>query len=246
MRRIGRFQSAAAITQLPALRGSIPFAVHIVEHSAIFRRREHLSTFEPGSLAGDVETNNVSGASLPSALRAEPPALPALSDSSVIVLGDARQNGAARSVAPTLDPTTGRRISPLTAAALCVKPRGQMTSRQLSIVDVLKAESEEFTTMRQLAMRFNGLFRERSVERLDEWLRDAFSCGILTMRRFAKTLRQDKSGVQNVVTEPWSHGQTEAQINRLKTLERSMYGRASTELLRARTLPLQDCNLHRV
>jgi hypothetical protein len=36
---------------------------------------------------------------------------------------------AARSVAPTLDPTTGRRISPLTAAALCVKPRGQMTSR---------------------------------------------------------------------------------------------------------------------
>jgi hypothetical protein len=49
-----------------------------------------------------------------------------------------------------------------------------MTSRQLSIVDALKAESEEFTTMRQLAMRFNGLFRERSAEKLDEWLRDAF------------------------------------------------------------------------
>jgi hypothetical protein len=27
----------------------------------------------------------------------------------------------------TLDPMTGRQISPLTAAALCVKPRGQMT-----------------------------------------------------------------------------------------------------------------------
>jgi transposase len=65
------------------------------------------------------------------------------------------------------------------------------------------------------------------------------------MRRFAKTLRQDKSAVQNAVTEPWSNGQTEGQINRLKTLKRSMYGRASTELLRARMLPLQDCNLHR-
>jgi hypothetical protein len=149
------------------------------------------------------------------------------------------------SAAPTLDPTTGRRVSPLTAAALCVKPREQMTSRQSSIVDALKAGSEDFTTMRRLAMRFNGLFRERSAEKLDEWLQDAFSCGVFTMRRFAQTLRQDKSAVQNAVTEPWNNGQTEGQINRLRTLKRSMYGRASTELLRARMLPLQDCNLHR-
>ncbi len=120
-----------------------------------------------------------------------------------------------------------------------------MTSRQLSIVDALKAGSEDFTTMRQLAMRFNGLFRERAAEKLDEWLRDALSCGVFTMWRFAKTLRQDKSAVQNAVTEPWSNGQTEGQINRLKTLKRSMYGRVSTELLRARMLPLQDCNLYR-
>jgi len=31
--------------------------------------------------------------------------------------------------------------------------------------------------------------------------------------------------------------QTEAQINRLKTLKRAMYGRAGAELLRARMLP---------
>ena len=35
----------------------------------------------------------------------------------------------------TLDPMTGRAISPLTAAALCVKPRGQMTARQVANVD---------------------------------------------------------------------------------------------------------------
>ena len=88
MRRIGRFQSAAAITRPARFAGfdRIRGIVHIVEHSAIFRRREHLSKFEPGSHAGDVETSNASDASLPSAfqglrrrLHAEPPALPALS-----------------------------------------------------------------------------------------------------------------------------------------------------------------------
>jgi hypothetical protein len=58
----------------------------------------------------------------------------------------------------TLDPMTGRHISPLTAAVLCVKPRGQMTARQIVNVDVLKAASAEFTTMRHLAMRFRGYF----------------------------------------------------------------------------------------
>ena len=108
MRRIGRFQLAAAIMQRARFAGfdQIRGIVHIVEHSAIFRRREHLSKFEPGSHAGDVETNNASGASLPSAfrglrrrLRAEPPALPALSDSSVTASGGARQNGSWRALA---------------------------------------------------------------------------------------------------------------------------------------------------
>jgi hypothetical protein len=39
----------------------------------------------------------------------------------------------------TLDPMTGRPISPLTAAALCVKPRGLMTARQIANVGALKA-----------------------------------------------------------------------------------------------------------
>ena len=139
----------------------------------------------------------------------------------------------------TLDPMTGRQISPLTAAALCVKPRGQMTDRQIVNVDALKAASEEFTTMRHLAMRFRGLLRGGTVERLDIWLSDARTCGIYGMRRFARTLRQDIEAVRNAVLEPWSNGQTEGQINRLKTLKRGMYGRAGVDLLRARMMPLK-------
>ena len=146
---------------------------------------------------------------------------------------------------PTLDPMTGRKISPLTAAALCVKPRGQMTPRQIVNVDALKAASGEFTTMRQLAMRFRGLFRGGSAATLDNWLIDARRCGIHAMQRFAMTIRHDISAVRNAVLEPWSNGQTEGQINRLKTLKRSMYGRSGLELLRARMLPLSESNSHR-
>jgi Helix-turn-helix domain len=91
----------------------------------------------------------------------------------------------------TIDPMTGRVISPLTAAALCVKPRGQMTARQVANVDALKAASAEFTAMRRLAMRFRGLLRGGTAERLDAWLIDARASGIYAMQRFAKTIRQD-------------------------------------------------------
>jgi transposase len=101
---------------------------------------------------------------------------------------------------------SGRPISPLTAAALCVKPRGHMTPRQIVNVDVLKAASAEFTTMRQLAMRFRGLLHGGTVEKLDAWLSDARHYGIYGMRRFATTLRQDIAAVRNAVLEPWSNG----------------------------------------
>ncbi len=77
----------------------------------------------------------------------------------------------------TLDPMTGRQISPLTAAALCVKPRGEMTARQVVNVDALKATSPEFSTMRRLAMRFQGLLRGGTIKGLDTWLIDARTRG---------------------------------------------------------------------
>jgi transposase len=58
------------------------------------------------------------------------------------------------------------------------------------------------------------------------------------MQQFARTLARDLNAVRNAITEPWSSGQAEGQINRFKTLKRAMYGREGTELLRARMLPL--------
>jgi transposase len=64
------------------------------------------------------------------------------------------------------------------------------------------------------------------------------------MRRFARALRRDIEAVRNAMLETWSNGQTEGQI-RLKTMKRTMYGRAGVDLLHARSMPLQNWVLHR-
>ena len=104
---------------------------------------------------------------------------------------------------------------------------------------MLKANSAEFAAMRHLVMRFRGILRGHSADKLDAWLRDAQASGIHCIRQFVFKLRQDLAAIRNAISELWSNGQTERQINRLKTLKRAMYGRAGVELLRARMLPLQ-------
>jgi transposase len=119
-----------------------------------------------------------------------------------------------------------------------------LTEPQAEKVDMLKTLSGEFATMRSLAMRFRGILRTGDTGKLDTWLRDAHQCGLHCMRQFVSTLRQDFAAVRNGISECWSKGQTEGQINRLKTLKRAMYGRAGIDLLRARMLPLRPTRDH--
>jgi transposase len=110
--------------------------------------------------------------------------------------------------------------------------------------NLLKRSSSDFATMRHLAMRFRGILRGRDSGKLDAWLDDARDSGIHCLRQFALKARQDLAAVQSAVTERWSNGQTEGQINRLKTLKRAMYGRAGVDLLRARMVPLRAAHIH--
>ncbi len=45
---------------------------------------------------------------------------------------------------------------------------------------------------------------------------------------------KDKAAVSAAISEPWSNGQTEGQITKLKLVKRQMYGRAKIDLLQAR------------
>ena len=68
---------------------------------------------------------------------------------------------------------------------------------------------------------------------------DAGTCAIPDVGRYLDAHADDLEAARNAVTETWSNGQTEGQVNKLKTLKRAMYGRAGAELLRARLLPLE-------
>jgi transposase len=54
------------------------------------------------------------------------------------------------------------------------------------------------------------------------------------MKGFACFLRQGLDAVTAGRTLSWSSGVVEGHVNRLKTLKRAMYGRASFRLLRIR------------
>jgi transposase len=49
-------------------------------------------------------------------------------------------------------------------------------------------------------------------------------------------LQADERAVAAALDKPWSNGQTEGQITKLKLVKRQMYGRAKLDLLRARLL----------
>jgi transposase len=71
---------------------------------------------------------------------------------------------------------------------------------------------------------------------LEAWLADARTSGVRAVETFAAGLEQDGAAVRAALTTPWSNGQTEGQVTRLKLLKRQMYGRARLDLLRRRTL----------
>jgi transposase len=53
---------------------------------------------------------------------------------------------------------------------------------------------------------------------------------------FASGVGKDEAAVLAAIASPWSNGQTEGQITRLKLVRRQLYGRGKIDLLRARLI----------
>src|SRR3954447_6678089 len=97
-----------------------------------------------------------------------------------------------------------------------------------------------------LARRFAELVRSCGIHRdkapadpsvvFGTWLEEARSCGVPAVETFAIGLQKDEAAIRAALTLPWSSGQAEGQINKLKLIKRQMYGRANFDLLRRRVL----------
>ena len=80
---------------------------------------------------------------------------------------------------------------------------------------------------------FADLLRQNDPAGLTPWLEAAAATDL---GGFVTGLRQDEAAVRAAIVEPWSNGPVEGQVNRLKLIKRSMYGRAGFDLLRQRVL----------
>jgi transposase len=87
-----------------------------------------------------------------------------------------------------------------------------------------------------LVQKFSDMVRSREAGGFEQWLGRSLSCGVKGFETFAMGLKREQPAVEAALTLPYSNGQTEGQVNRLKTIKRQMYGRASFRLLRRRFL----------
>ncbi|CAO4164498.1 Transposase IS204/IS1001/IS1096/IS1165 DDE domain-containing protein [Methylorubrum extorquens] len=100
-------------------------------------------------------------------------------------------------------------------------------------VATIEAAAPALDEARSLLSGFQTMVRERRPPDLDRWI-DTAARGLLAF--FAKGLSRDRAAVAAALSKPWSNGQTEGQITRLKLVKRQMNGGAKLDLLEARLI----------
>jgi len=131
----------------------------------------------------------------------------------------------------TMQPPSPRRLS-----FSFLRRREKRKPEEQSQLDSLTSVDPELREGIVIAASFTAMVRKESARPLTDWLEEADRSSCDEIRRYAEGLRKDDSAVTAALTEHWSNGAVEGHVNRLKTIKRQMYGRASFQLLRARAL----------
>jgi|SRR5579884_3347502 transposase len=127
-------------------------------------------------------------------------------------------------------------MTPRRAIVLMVQRREELTEAQRSALEEVCQLHPQIRLAYSLLEQFAQMLRHRRGEELELWLQAAFHSSLPGMRAFVQKIRQDQGAVQAGLVLKWNNGPVEGQINRLKLLKRSMYGRANFDLLRLRVL----------
>jgi transposase len=109
--------------------------------------------------------------------------------------------------------------------------RTQLAKAEAVLIAVIETALPSLVKPRQLVERFQKMIRGSKGEALETWIDAAMPSPLAS---FATGIRADRNAVAAAILQPWSNGQTEGQITKLKLIKRQMYGRAKLDLLRAR------------
>lgn len=137
---------------------------------------------------------------------------------------------------PVLVAAARQTLTPRNAAWLVLRRTEKRSADDRALLADLRQHAPELDEAVALVEEFTGLIRDHAPDRLDPWLKRARDSTIRQLQSFANRLGNDYAAVQAAVALVWSNGQTEGQVNRLKTLKRQMYGRANFDLLERRFL----------
>ena len=119
-----------------------------------------------------------------------------------------------------------------TIARLMTVGRDHLSKADTVSVAAIEAGVPTLVEARSLLERFHTMMRRKAGD-LEGWISDATSS---LLASFSAGISQDKAAVKAAITSPWSNGQTEGQVNRLKVIKRQMYGRAKVDLIEARLI----------
>ncbi|MGH2409721.1 MAG: transposase, partial [Chloroflexota bacterium] len=140
------------------------------------------------------------------------------------------------SAAPSPGPATAVRASPRATCWLLLADPARLTEAEQHYLTTLCRLSPQVALAQALAREFHTVIRERDVPGLYQWLHGAKLSGITELISVANGIWRDRLAVEAALTHAESQGQTEGQVNRLKTIKRCGYGRAAFDLLRRRVL----------
>ena len=123
-----------------------------------------------------------------------------------------------------------------TIAKLMTTKRGHLTKAEAVTVAAIENGVPMLAGAHTLVDRFQAMIRQKAASELEPWIDQSKRSLIAS---FATGIDKDKAAVHAAIALPWSNGQVEAQITKLKLVKRQMYGRAKLDLLQARLIGAQ-------
>ena len=129
---------------------------------------------------------------------------------------------------------TLRRVPPARVLGrLMLNERDHLTKEDAITVASIERGVPVLVPARDLVERFHRMVRDRDPAALPAWITDAAGS---VLASFGKGIVADRGAVAAAMSQPWSNGQTEGQITKLKLVKRQMYGREKIDLLQARLI----------
>jgi transposase len=135
--------------------------------------------------------------------------------------------------APMADRRPRKPPSARMVARLLTTERDRIPTTFASTMALIEQGVPTLIGARDLLDRFHAVIRTRAPDELDAWITAARESPLSS---FANGIAMDRDSVRAALVHPWSNGQTEGQITKLKLVKRQMYGRAKLDLLTARLL----------